>query len=428
MDEVRYVGDLGEALAGAGQLFLLKGKNSDSGEFTAPADLDAAGAGQLAQTLAVDTERLHPVLSECRVFKSPEEVELLEFASRVSSEAHVAVMRACRPGIMEYQLESTFLHHCYFHGGCRLSSYTSICATGKNGAVLHYGHAGAPNDAEVRDGDMVLCDMGGEYHGYAADITCTFPANGKFTPVQAAIYNGVLDAHQAVLQAVRPGVAWPEMHRLAETKILGALVKAGFLRGDVGSMMEARLGGVFMPHGLGHLLGIDTHDVGGYREGDPAVPPRPVGPGISKIRTARVLAPGMMMTVEPGCYFCEYLLRKAFDGTGLLPDSVLWRRKCAFSDGVSTNQKSWHHIIQEHVDGFISDEDFRVSAGGYDHCQPQLKESLYYRRVFESLFEPSAYQLIPHFWLPRWSNVIDPSARELAEYEESTIEQKKQTA
>ena len=317
MDEVRYVGDLGEALAGAGQLFLLKGKNSDSGEFTAPADLDAAGAGQLAQTLAVDTERLHPVLSECRVFKSPEEVELLKFASRVSSEAHVAVMRACRPGIMEYQLESTFLHHCYFHGGCRLSSYTSICATGKNGAVLHYGHAGAPNDAEVRDGDMVLCDMGGEYHGYAADITCTFPANGKFTPVQAAIYNGVLDAHQAVLQAVRPGVAWPEMHRLAETKILGALVKAGFLRGDVGSMMEARLGGVFMPHGLGHLLGIDTHDVGGYREGDPAVPPRPVGPGISKIRTARVLAPGMMMTVEPGCYFCEYLLRKAFEDPAL---------------------------------------------------------------------------------------------------------------
>ena len=118
----------------------------------------------------------------------------MRYSSRISSEAHCEVMRkAAKPGAMEYQLESTFLHHCYFHGGCRLSSYTSICATGKNGAVLHYGHAGAPNDAEVRDGDMVLCDMGGEYYGYAADITCTFPANGKFTPVQAAVYNGVLD-------------------------------------------------------------------------------------------------------------------------------------------------------------------------------------------------------------------------------------------
>lgn len=314
---MRFVSDLEASLAAAERLFLLQGENSDSGESTAPADLEAAGAGRLAQKLDVDTEHLHPVLSECRVFKAPEEVELLKYVSRISSQAHVAVMRACRPGVMEYQLESTFLHHCYFHGGCRQPSYTSICATGKNSAVLHYGHAGAPNDAEIRDGDMVLCDMGGEYHGYAADITCSFPANGKFTPTQAAIYNGVLDAHQSVIKAMRPGVAWPEMHRLAETKILSALVGAGFLRGDVGEMMAAQLGGVFMPHGLGHLLGIDTHDVGGYRKGDPAVPPRPEGPGISKLRTARIMAPGMMMTVEPGCYFCEYLLRKAFDDPAL---------------------------------------------------------------------------------------------------------------
>ena len=114
----------------------------------------------------------------------------------------------------------------------------------------------------------------------------------------------------------------------------------------------------------------------------------------------------------------KYLLRKAFDGLGLLPDEVLWRRKCAFSDGVSTQKKSWHHIIQDFVDTQISDDDFQASKDGYKNCTPQLKESLYYRRIFEQTFASSAHDLIPHFWLPRWTNVIDPSARELSEYEE----------
>ena len=115
----------------------------------------------------------------------------------------------------------------------------------------------------------------------------------------------------------------------------------------------------------------------------------------------------------------KYLLRKAFDGLHLLPESVLWRRKCAFSDGVSTQNRSWHHIIQEEVDQHITDVEFETRRERYLHCQPQLKESLYYREIFESYFQPSAYRLIPHFWLPKWSNVIDPSARELLEYQES---------
>ena len=108
--------------------------------------------------------------------------------------------------------------------------------------------------------------------------------NGRFTPLQAQVYNAVLSAQRAVLAAAKPGVAWPDMHALAERCILAGLRDAGILTGDVDAMMAARLGGTFMPHGLGHMLGLDTHDVGGYVDGSP---PRPEGPGRSRLRTAR---------------------------------------------------------------------------------------------------------------------------------------------
>ena len=113
----------------------------------------------------------------------------------------------------------------------------------------------------------------------------------------------------------------------------------------------------------------------------------------------------------------KYLLRKAFDDQGLLPDKVLWRRKCAFSDGVSSQNNSWHHIIQSFVDQKISDEEFQRESTKITHCTPQLKESYYYRKVFNSFFE-NHENLIPHFWMPKWSNTIDPSARELSGYKE----------
>ena len=113
----------------------------------------------------------------------------------------------------------------------------------------------------------------------------------------------------------------------------------------------------------------------------------------------------------------KYLLRKAFDSQGLLPDEVLWRRKCAFSDGVSSQKRSWHRIIQTFVDQMISDEEFFRERELFKHCTPQLKESYYYRKVFQDFFGDNE-ELIPHFWMPRWTNVVDPSARELADYKE----------
>ena len=108
--------------------------------------------------------------------------------------------------------------------------------------------------------------MGTEYYCYTSDITCSFPVNGKFTDDQKLIYNAVLNANRAVMAAAKPGINWVDMHYLAERVILKALVEGGLLQGEVDEMMAVRLGGIFMPHGLGHFMGCDVHDVGGYPE------------------------------------------------------------------------------------------------------------------------------------------------------------------
>lgn len=180
--------------------------------------------------------------------------------------------------------------------------------------ILHYGHAGRPNSRLLLPNDMALLDMGAEYHCYASDITCSFPVSGSFTADQRAIYDAVLNAQIAVIQRLRPGVGWVDMHRIAEREILRGLMDCGVLvtggEGEdagkvVDAMLEVDLGAIFMPHGLGHFIGIDTHDVGGYLEGNP---PRSTRPGLKKLRTARVMEEGMVITVEPGCYFIQRLL------------------------------------------------------------------------------------------------------------------------
>ena len=187
--------------------------------------------------------------------------------------------------------------------------YLNIYVT--TGNVLHYGHAGRPNSRLLLQNDMALLDMGAEYHCYASDITCSFPVSGSFTDDQLAIYQSVLNAQVRVISQLKPGVSWVEMHRDAEREILKGLIACGVLIADgdidvtIESMIDADLGAIFMPHGLGHLIGIDTHDVGGYLEGNP---PRSSRPGLKKLRTARAMEKDMVVTVEPGCYFINRLL------------------------------------------------------------------------------------------------------------------------
>uniref|UniRef100_A0A7N0UY93 Xaa-Pro dipeptidase n=1 Tax=Kalanchoe fedtschenkoi TaxID=63787 RepID=A0A7N0UY93_KALFE len=281
VEKVFYIDQMVEVLHAQKQqsekvlLFLLHGLNTDSGNYSKPAEFKGI------DKFEKDLNTLHPIVTECRVVKTNMELSLIQFANDISSEAHVEVMRNTRIGMKEYQLESMFLHHTYMYGGCRNCSYTCICATGDNSAILHYGHAAAPNDR----------------------------VNGKFTADQSLVYGAVLDAHNVVISSMRPGVSWVDMHKLAERVILESLRNGFLLFGDVDEMMLERLGAMFMPHGLGHLLGIDTHDPGGY----PKDVERPKEFGLKSLRTARKLEEGMVITVEPGCYFIDALLVPAME-------------------------------------------------------------------------------------------------------------------
>lgn len=308
MEEVYYVDQLEAVLKekGVETVEVLSGVNSDSGLNVLTAQLPAG------LELAISSDWLFNVLSEQRCHKTDLEAELLQYVCKVSSEAHIHVMQHCKPGMSQHHLESTFLHHVYYYGGCRKVAYTCICGTGHHGAVLHYPN----NDAPVEDGSMALLDMGGLYMGYASDITCSFPVNGKFSEDQRIIYNAVLDAHDSVIRCLKPGVNWVEMHKLALRVMCEHLVRAGFIYGDVEKLMELRIMRLFQPHGLGHLMGMDVHDVGGYLDG---CPPRPSESDCCKLRTARVMEKGFCMTVEPGCYINRILLSDAFNNPELKP-------------------------------------------------------------------------------------------------------------
>nr|XP_055092189.1 xaa-Pro dipeptidase isoform X1 [Symphalangus syndactylus] len=303
VDDVQYTDEIASVLTSQkpSVLLTLRGVNTDSGSVCREASFDGISKFEVNNTI------LHPEIVECRVFKTDMELEVLRYTNKISSEAHREVMKAVKVGMKEYELESLFEHYCYSRGGMRHSSYTCICGSGENSAVLHYGHAGAPNDRTIQNGDMCLFDMGGEYYCFASDITCSFPANGKFTADQKAIYEAVLRSSRAVMGAMKPGVWWPDMHRLADRIHLEELAHMGILSGSVDAMVQAHLGAVFMPHGLGHFLGIDVHDVGGYPEGVERIDE----PGLRSLRTARHLQPGMVLTVEPGIYFIDHLLDEA---------------------------------------------------------------------------------------------------------------------
>lgn len=295
---VHYVDELAAVLekeSGADRLVYTLGteKNTDSGNVHAGAPFEGEAA------FKVDREVLSHELIECRAIKSAKEIELMRYVCKMSSDAHRHVMLTTKPEMMEYQLEANFRHFAYYHGGARHCGYTCICAAGTKGATLHYGHAGAPNDANVAPNNMLLLDMGAEYHCYGADITRTFPSDGKYSEQQRNIYNAVLAAQQAVFDQLKPGVPYTAMHRLAEKVILEHLLRIGLVKGSLEDLIANNIGNIFMPHGLGHMLGLDTHDVGGYEKGTS----RTQEPGLKSLRLGRELKAGMVITVEPGIYF-----------------------------------------------------------------------------------------------------------------------------
>jgi Xaa-Pro dipeptidase len=305
IDEVYYTDELEQVLLSkkSSNLLTLNGLNTDSKLTTQEAVFDGISKFNINNTL------LFPIITELRVFKTKMELDVIRYTNKISSAAHKEVMKHIRPGMKEYQLESLFNHYVYARGGCRHTSYPCIAASGNNCATLHYGHPGAPNDKTIDDGDMCLFDMGGEYYCYTSDITCSYPVNGKFTEKQRLIYEAVLKSSRAVIAACKPGVSWVDMHLLADKIHLEELKKIGILQGDVSEMMNVRLGALFMPHGLGHFMGLDVHDVGGYLPGQQ----RRTEPGLKSLRTVRELEENIVITVEPGIYFTEECIRKSLN-------------------------------------------------------------------------------------------------------------------
>lgn len=287
---------------GVRTLHVLRGVNTDSGR---PVKTPKALSSFFS--FEVDFSVLYDILVDCRLHKTPLEAEFLAAACLCSSQGHCFVAKHMRPNMVEGQGEALFKAFVGFVGGARHVAYDCICCAGKNASILHYGHAGRPNDAVVAERDLLLFDMGGDFGGYATDITVTFPPSGAFTEAQRAIYLAVLDAQTSVIKSMRPGVQWTDMHRLAERVILRHLQELGLVVGSLEECEAAGLGAVFMPHGLGHFMGMDTHDVGGFTS---EFPPSDL-PGLRYLRTTRTLQKGMCITVEPGCYFVEHLIKQA---------------------------------------------------------------------------------------------------------------------
>ncbi|MCW5605183.1 MAG: Xaa-Pro aminopeptidase [Burkholderiales bacterium] len=226
-------------------------------------------------------EDVRTLLDEMRLIKDAEELTVMRHAAAISAGSHRRAMQATRPGRSEYEIEAELLYEFRRHGA-QAPAYTPIVAGGANACVLHY----VQNDGVLADGDLLLIDAGCELDGYASDITRTFPVNGRFTGPQKAIYELVLAAQAAAVVAVGPGNAWQQPHEAAVSVLAQGLIDLGLLSGSVDQALETESYKKFYMHRTGHWLGLDVHDAGDYRRDG----------------RWRALEPGMVLTVEPGCY------------------------------------------------------------------------------------------------------------------------------
>lgn len=258
----------------------------------------------LSRGFTVDTESLQDALTYCRCIKTDKELDVMREAARVNNIAHTEAMKAIKPGMYEYEMKALFDYHQMKHGLLQ-DAYNGIHAGGTNSAILHY----VENRDIINDGDLYLIDSGFEKDGYASDVTRTYPANGRFSGDQAAIYQIVLNALSKSIELTKPGVKMEDLHLGACRIILHGLKDIGVVKGDIDEMMENNIFALFFPHGLGHFLGLDTHDVGGYPKGVERIE----RPGVKFLRVRRELMPGMVITIEPGIYFIPALLGPALE-------------------------------------------------------------------------------------------------------------------
>ncbi len=242
-------------------------------------------------------------IHEQRLFKQHAEFKSLEHAADVSVQAHLRAMQTCEPGMMEYEIQAN-LESCFRENGCDFA-YPSIVASGANACVLHY----VQNSRKMQDGDLLLIDAGAEFDCYAADITRTFPVNGKFTSEQKLVYEVVLEAQKSAIDCVHPGNRYNDVDRAAKLTLVDGLIDLDILKMSADEALESKAFLPYYMHKIGHWLGLDVHDVGEYYDSD----------------GSRQLQPGMYMTVEPGLYLsASEDLDERWHGIGIrIEDDVL---------------------------------------------------------------------------------------------------------
>ena len=296
---------LPELLLGATELHHAIGRHreQDDALFTA---LDGARRrgrrGAVYPTKLVDAE---VVLHEQRLFKRPEELELMRRAAGISGEAHLAAMKSANPGVNECEIDALF-RGIFRRAGCERPAYEPIVGSGPNATILHYRR----NNRVMQDGELVLIDAGCELDYYASDVTRTFPVNGHFSAEQRAIYEIVLAAQERAIEKAKVGATLDEVHVASAEVITRGLIDLGLIQGPFEEALAEQRYKTYYMHKCSHWLGMDVHDVGAYYQAG----------------KARPLQPGMVLTVEPGIYVSEQAVGPAerYRGIGVrIEDDVL---------------------------------------------------------------------------------------------------------
>ncbi|KAL1643035.1 hypothetical protein SLS61_009423 [Didymella pomorum] len=293
-----------------------------------------------------DLKELKPAIEYCRVTKTDYEIALIRKANEISTVAHINVMKAAAKAQNECELEAVFLKSCV-ERNAKNQAYHSIVAAGTNGATLHYVNNAAP----INKQNLLLLDAGCEVDCYASDITRTFPIKGHFNEESKAIYDIVLDMQKQCIAALEAGALWDSIHELAHKIAIDGLLKLGILKGDADEIFKARTSVAFFPHGLGHYLGMDTHDTGGnanYADKDTM---------FRYLRVRGTVPARSVITVEPGIYFCKFII-----------DPYLQDEKQKQYIDEKVLEKYWD------VGGVRIEDNLLVVDGGSENLTPTPKE------------------------------------------------------
>jgi Xaa-Pro aminopeptidase len=302
-------------------------------------DLDERLAGRLSEQL-----------SESRRGKDEAELDAMRAAAAATAAGHFAALRLARPGMTERQLQVELEAEFFRNGGDR-TAYGSIVGSGPNSAILHI----SPAMRALADGDLVLIDAAAESAGYAADVTRTFPVSAACNGPQRDIYELVLSVQEQAIAGVAPGVEYKSLHMAAATQIAQGLVDLGVLRGNADQLVERDAHALFFPHGLGHMLGLSTHDAGGCLAGRTASDRF----GLKWLRADLPLRENYVVTIEPGIYFIPALLDDP-------------ERRTQFRDAVD-----WDRVDSLRPFGGIRiEDDVRVTREGSEVLSAAVPKSL----------------------------------------------------